>query len=206
MSPFTPLSTRLVLRRVRKTLVAGHGACRIRVTVLHDCSLALAAGEALAVGGPLPIARSMLCAIAAGVARADSGRAAWSPAPVTALRYAPIGDAPRVLRCPPPDEQPGLVILDEALGLGDHAPPPVDTPALVTLIRPWLERGGAVLLSARVSASAWPWRRAELVGGALVPCAATPAPAVATPARRAPTELRARAVAESGDATSPWLQ
>ena len=169
MSPFTPLTARLAVRRVRKTLVAGHGSCRIRVTVLHDCTLSLSAGEALALGGPLPIARSMLCAIAAGVARPDAGRVSWAPLGRDAVRYAALGAAPRALLVPPAGTAAGLAILDEALGAGDEPPPPCDTDGLVTLLRPWLDAGGAALVAARVAPAAWPWRRAELVGGTLVP-------------------------------------
>lgn len=197
MSPFTALTTRLALRRVRKTLVAGHGSCRIRVTVLHDCTLSLAAGEALALGGPLPLARSMLCAIAAGIARPDAGRVGWSPAGLASVRYAPIGDAPRALRPPAGGAANGLVVLDEALGAGDQPPPPTDTHGLVALLAPWLEGGGAALVSARVAPADWPWRRADLVGGALVPAATRPSHAIGAP--------RARAVAEGGDGAGAWV-
>lgn len=194
MSPFTPITARLAIRRVRKTLVAGHGGCRIRVTVLHDCTLALAGGEALALGGPLPLARSMLCAIAAGVARPDAGRVSWAPLGRDAVRYAAIGDAPRALRLPADGAPAGLAILDEVLGCGDAPPPATDTDGLVTLLRPWLDAGGAALVAARVAPSAWPWRRADLVGGTLVPAAV-----------RAPLR-EGRAVAE-GDGTGArrWL-
>lgn len=153
----------LCLDRVRKVIVAGLGACRVRVTVLGGVSLRIASGEAVAVTGVLPLARSMLCAIAAGVARCDSGRVQWSDRGLTGVRYAPIGDAPRVLHLRA-DTRPGLVILDAALV--EHAPEP-DIPALVPMVRAWIEAGGAVLVAAQVTPAVWPWRICELAGGQL---------------------------------------
>jgi hypothetical protein len=87
------------------------------------------------------------------------------------------------------------VVLDEALGLGDHAPPPVDTAAITALLAPWLAAGGAALVAARVDPRAWPWRLADLVGGALVPPATLPHRLGA---------IDRRAVAED-EPERPWL-
>lgn len=155
----------LVLRNVRKVITAGAGTCRVRVTVLSGVSLQLMPGEALAITGALPLARSMLCAIAAGVARCDSGAVRWGPRGLTDVRYAPAGDTPRQLRIRD-GARPGLVILDAALI--DQAPP-VDMPAMVALLEPWLEAGGAALLAAPVTVQEWPWWILELAGGQLRP-------------------------------------
>jgi hypothetical protein len=164
MSP-SVMVPQLVLRNVRKVIVAGAGVCRVRVTVLGGISLQLMPGEALAVTGALPLARSMLCAVAAGVARCDAGQVRWGPRGLTGVRYAPAGDAPRVLRRRDGAE-PGLVILDAALV--EHAPEP-DVRALVELLRPWLDAGGAALVAAPMDAAVWPWRMLELAGGQLRP-------------------------------------
>ena len=180
----------LVLRNVRKVITAGAGNCRVRVTVLGGVSLQLMPGEAVAITGVLPLARSMLCAIAAGVARCDSGAVRWGPRGLTDVRYAPAGDTPRQLRIRD-GAPPGLVILDAALI--DQAPP-VDVPAVVALLEPWLEAGGTALLAAPVSAQQWPWWILELAGGQLRP--------VVTELQRAPVawSAPARMVAE-GTAT-----
>jgi hypothetical protein len=163
MSP-TVVVPQLALRNVRKIITAGAGVCRVRVTVLHSVSLELLPGEALAVTGKLPLARSMLCAIAAGVARCDAGRVQWGVRGIGGVRYAPAGDAPRALqrRDAAP---PGVVILDAALV--EHATEP-DVCALVRLLTPWLDAGGAALVAAApVTAREWPWRIVELAGGTL---------------------------------------
>ncbi len=158
----------LTLRNVRKVITAGAGHCRVRVTVLDGVSLQLRPGEALAITGALPLARSMLCAIAAGVARCDSGSVSWGPRGLIDVRYAPAGDSPRQLRLLP-DVAPGLVILDAALV---ERAPPVDVPAMVQLLEPWLEAGGAALVAASISPGEWPWWMLELAGGQLRPVVA----------------------------------
>ena len=172
----------LVLRNVRKVITAGAGACRVRVTVLGGVSLQLMPGEALAITGALPLARSMLCAVAAGVARCDSGTVRWGPRGLTGVRYAPAGDAPRALQRRE-HAPPGLVILDAALV--EQAPAP-DIGALVTLLEPWLEAGGSALVAASVTPSQWPWWLLELSGGQLRPVITgivSPVPRWSAPAR-----------------------
>ena len=172
----------LVLRNVRKVITAGAGSCRVRVTVLGGISLQLMPGEALAITGALPLARSMLCAIAAGVARVDSGSVRWGPRGLTAVRYAPAGDAPRSLQRRN-GVAPGLVILDAALV--ERAPEP-DVRAIVALLSPWLDAGGAALVAASLHAPAWPWSILELAGGQLRPIVTggvTAAPAWSAPVR-----------------------
>jgi hypothetical protein len=172
----------LVMKHVRKVITAGAGACRVRVTVLNGISLQLLPGEALAVTGALPLARSMLCAVAAGVARSDSGLVRWGPRGLTDVRYAPTGDAPRTLRWRD-GTPPGLAILDASLI--DHAPEP-DIPAIVEFLRPWLGAGGAALVAARVTEREWPWAILELAGGQLRPMltgAVNPTPVWSAPAR-----------------------
>jgi hypothetical protein len=162
----------LVLRNVRKIITAGIGNCRVRVTVLGGVSLQLMPGDALAITGALPLARSMLCAVAAGVARSDAGTVRWGPRGLAAVRYAPAGDAPRVLQ-QREGVPPGLVILDEALT--ERAPSP-DVPSLVELLRPWLASGGAALVAAPLlKRDGWPWPILELAGGQLRPML-TPVP------------------------------
>ena len=171
----------LVLSNVRKVIVAGAGACRVRVTVLAGISLQLMPGEAVAITGALPLARSMLCAIAAGVARCDAGSVRWDARGLTGVRYAPAGDTPRALQRR--DATPaGLAVLDAALV--EHAPP-ADVPAMVRLLEPWLEAGGAALVAAPVTPAQWPWWILELAGGQLRPTIATTTPAAAwsAPAR-----------------------
>lgn len=155
----------LVLRNVRKVITAGAGTCRVRVTVLAGVSLQLLPGEALAITGALPLARSMLCALAAGVARCDSGSVRWGPRGLTGVRYAPAGDAPRALMRRD-GAAAGLVILDAALV--ERAPAP-DVRAVVRLLEPWLASGGAALLAAPVATCDWPWSILELAGGQLRP-------------------------------------
>lgn len=155
----------LSLRNVRKVITAGAGPCRVRVTVLDGVTLQLMPGEAVAITGALPLARSMLCAIAAGVARCDSGTVSWGPRGLAEVRYAPAGDCPRQLQRRGASA-PGLVILDAALV--EHAPP-VDLPAMVQLLEPWLEAGGAALVAASVTPREWPWWMLELAGGQLRP-------------------------------------
>ena len=172
----------LVLRNVRKAITAGAGSCRVRVTVLGGISLQLMPGEALAITGVLPLARSMLCAIAAGVARVDSGSVRWGPRGLTAVRYAPAGDAPRSLQRRN-GVAPGLVILDAALV--ERAPEP-DVRAIVALLTPWLDAGGAALVATSLQAPAWPWSILELAGGQLRPLitgGVTAAPAWSAPVR-----------------------
>lgn len=172
----------LVLRNVRKAITAGAGSCRVRVTVLGGISLQLMPGEALAITGALPLARSMLCAIAAGVARVDSGSVRWGPRGLTAVRYAPAGDAPRSLQRRN-GVAPGLVILDAALV--ERAPEP-DVRAIVALLTPWLDAGGAALVATSLQAPAWPWSILELAGGQLRPLitgGVTAAPAWSAPVR-----------------------
>ena len=178
----------LALRNVRKVITAGAGNCRVRVTVLGGISLQLMPGEALAVIGALPLARSMLCAVAAGVARVDSGTVRWGPRGLTAVRYAPAGDAPRSLHRRD-GIVPGLLILDAALV--EHDPQP-DVKVMVELLRPWLNAGGAALLAAPVSASEWPWSILELVGGQLRPLVA--GTVVASPTWSAPARMVAEGV------------
>jgi hypothetical protein len=178
----TAVLPQLVLRNVRKVITAGAGSCRVRVTVLGGISLQLMPGDALAITGALPLARSMLCAVAAGVARCDSGSVRWGPRGLTAVRYAPAGDAPRALqqRVAVPA---GLVILDAALT--ERAPAP-DARALVELLTPFLAAGGAALVAAPLARDAWPWAMLELAGGQLRPLPAptsTPVPAWSAPAR-----------------------
>ncbi|MBC7844422.1 MAG: hypothetical protein H7099_19070 [Gemmatimonadaceae bacterium] len=182
MSP-SVIVPQLVLRNVRKVIVAGAGACRVRVTVLGGISLQLLPGEALAITGALPLARSMLCAVAAGVARCDAGQVRWGPRGLTGVRYAPAGDAPRALQRRD-GAVPGLVILDAALV--EHAPEP-DVRGLVELLRPWIGAGGSALVAAPIDAGLWPWAIVELAGGQLRPMrttCATPMPAWPVPARR----------------------
>jgi hypothetical protein len=167
MSPVVVVP-QLSLRNVRKVLSAGVGACRVRVTVLGGVSLQLMPGDALAVTGPLPLARSMLCAIAAGAARCDSGAVRWGVRGVSGVRYAPAGDAPRALSRRDAFA-PGVAVLDAALV--EHAPAP-DVRVLVELLAPWLRAGGAALVAAPVSARDWPWPIVELAGGALRPVSA----------------------------------
>ena len=181
MSP-SVMVPQLVLRNVRKVIVAGAGVCRVRVTVLGGISLRLLPGEALAITGALPLARSMLCAVAAGVARCDAGQVRWGPRGLTGVRYAPAGDAPRVLQRRD-GSPPGLVILDAALV--EHAPEP-DVRVLVELLRPWLDAGGSALVAAPIVAGVWPWAMMELAGGQLRPllsAAAAPTPAWPVPTR-----------------------
>ncbi len=163
--PHAVMVPQLVLRNVRKVITAGAGNCRVRVTVLGGVSLQLMPGEALAITGALPLARSMLCAIAAGVARVNSGSVRWGPRGLTAVRYAPAGDAPRALQrrdaLPP-----GLVILDAALV---ERAPAADVRAVAQLLEPWLRAGGAALLAAPVTPRDWPWAILELTGGQLRP-------------------------------------
>lgn len=172
----------LALRNVRKVITAGAGNCRVRVTVLGGVSLQLMPGEALAITGALPLARSMLCAIAAGVARCDSGNVRWGPRGLTGVRYAPAGDAPRAVQRR--DGAPaGLVILDAALV--ERAPAP-DVRAVVHLLEPWLSAGGAALFASPVTVQEWPWSILELAGGQLRPLLAgseRPRPAWTAPAR-----------------------
>lgn len=171
----------LVLRNVRKVITAGAGNCRVRVTVLGGVSLQLMPGEALAITGALPLARSMLCAIAAGVARCDAGSVRWGQRGLTAVRYAPAGDAPRALQRRD-GALPGLVILDSALV--ERAPAP-EVRAVVQLLTPWLAAGGAALLAAPVEARDWPWSILELAGGQLRPLLAVderPVPVWSAPA------------------------
>ncbi|MES3036137.1 MAG: hypothetical protein V4813_19180 [Gemmatimonadota bacterium] len=184
MSPI--VIPQLSLRNVRKVITAGAGNCRVRVTVLGGVSLQLLPGEAVAITGALPLARSMLCAIAAGVARCDSGSVRWGPRGLTDVRYAPAGDAPRHLRLRD-GGSPGLVILDAALV---ERAPAVDVPAMVALLEPWLEAGGSALLAAPVTPQQWPWWILELAGGQLRP--------VVTQVQRAPVawSAPARMVAE----------
>jgi hypothetical protein len=153
----------LALVNIKKTLTAGFGACRVRVTVLGGVTLTLRAGQAVALTGALPMARSMLCAIAAGVARADAGRVRWGTTAHRGVRYAALGDAPRVLQRRT-DAIGSVVVLDSALI--DGAPEP-DLPAVVALLRPWLEAGGAALVSVPAVTDRWPWLVRELVGGQL---------------------------------------
>ena len=160
----------LALRNVRKVITAGAGHCRVRVTVLDGVSLQLMPGEAVAITGALPLARSMLCAIAAGVARCDSGAVRWGPRGLTDVRNAPAGDCPRQLR-QRSDFPPGLVILDAALV--EHAPP-VNVSAMVPLLESWLEAGGAALVATPVTAREWPWWILELAGGQLRPVVSPP--------------------------------
>ncbi len=176
----------LTLHNVRKVISAGAGHCRVRVTVLDGVSLQLMPGEALAITGALPLARSMLCAVAAGVARCDSGAVRWGPHGLSAVRYGPAGDTPRQVRRRD-DAAVGLVILDAALV---EQAPPVDVPAMVRLLEPWLEAGGSVLVAAPVTSAVWPWWILELAGGQLRP--------VVTPAHMAPVQWSApaRMVAE----------
>lgn len=172
----------LMMKHVRKVITAGAGTCRVRVTVLGGISLQLMPGEALAITGALPLARSMLCAVAAGVARSDSGLVRWGPRGLTDVRYAPAGDAPRTLRWRE-GALPGLAILDAALI--DQAPDP-DIPGIVELLRPWLAAGGAALVASRVSEREWPWAILELAGGQLRPVltgALKPTPVWSAPAR-----------------------
>ncbi|MDZ7632738.1 MAG: hypothetical protein U5K74_15730 [Gemmatimonadaceae bacterium] len=172
----------LELRSVRKVITAGAGNCRVRVTVLGGVSLQLMPGEALAITGALPLARSMLCAIAAGVARVDSGSVRWGPRGLTGVRYAPAGDAPRAVQ-QRDGVPPGLVILDAALV--ERAPAP-DVQAVVQLVEPWLRSGGAALFAAPVTPQQWPWSILELAGGQLRPVfggASRPMPAWSAPAR-----------------------
>jgi hypothetical protein len=157
--------SQLTLRNVRKVITAGVGHCRVRVTVLDGVSVQLMPGEALAITGALPLARSMLCAIAAGVARCDSGSVSWGARGLIDVRYGPAGDAPRQLRVVS-ESAPGLVILDAALV--EHAPP-VDVPVMVQLLDPWLEAGGAALVAASILPRDWPWWMLELAGGQLRP-------------------------------------
>lgn len=180
--PHAVMVPQLVLRNVRKVITAGAGNCRVRVTVLGGVSLQLLPGDALAITGALPLARSMLCAVAAGVARVDSGSVRWGPRGPVGVRYAPAGDAPRALlrRDGAP---PGLVILDAALVERVAAP---DVRAVVQLLEPWLRAGGAALLAAPVSARDWPWSILELAGGQLRPLhagAERPMPSWTAPAR-----------------------
>ena len=176
----------LTLSNVRKVITAGAGHCRVRVTVLDGVSLQLMPGEALAIAGLLPLARSMLCAVAAGVARCDSGAVRWGPRGLSAVRYAPAGDTPRQVRRQD-DVAAGLLILDAALV---EQAPPVDVPAMVKLLEPWLEAGGAALVAAPVTSQLWPWWILELAGGQLRP--------VVTQAQMAPVQWSApaRMVAE----------
>jgi energy-coupling factor transporter ATP-binding protein EcfA2 len=177
----------LVLENVRKTLTAGYGATRVRVTVLGGVSLTVRAGQAVAITGALPMARSLLCAIAAGVARADSGRVRWGARGSAGVRYAAIGDAPRVLHRLD-GTSGGLVVLDASL-IEDAPPPDLRTTAL--LLRPWLTAGGAAILSVPHVGDDWPWFVRELTGGQL----RDPRVLAASMARTA--GMRARAVAES---------
>lgn len=182
----------LELRNVRKVITAGAGNCRVRVTVLGGVSLQLMPGEALAITGVLPLARSMLCAVAAGVARVDAGSVRWGPRGLTAVRYAPTGDAPRcVLRRG--GVAPGLIILDAALV--DRGPEP-DVPALVSVLRPWLAAGGSVLLAAPVTPREWPWAILELAAGQLRPLFGGTERAV--PAWTAPARMVAEGAATVG--------
>lgn len=188
----------LLLGNVRKIISAGVGACRIRVTVLSGVSLQLMPGEAVAITGSLPLARSMLCAIAAGVARCDAGSVRWGLHGLAGVRYAPAGDAPRALR-PRPDAPPSLAILDAALV--EHAPPP-DLPTIVELLEPWLEAGGAALVAAPVTPQQWPWWILELAGGRLRPVvtrAAAPAAAWSAPARMVAEGVARRVAHGAGD-------
>lgn len=169
MSP-SVMVPQLVLRNVRKVIVAGAGVCRVRVTVLGGISLQLLPGEALAITGALPLARSMLCAVAAGVARTDAGQVRWGPRGLTGVRYAPAGDAPRVLQRRD-GSPPGLVILDAALV--EHAPEP-DVRVLVELLKPWLNAGGSALVAAPIDVGVWPWAMLELAGGQLRPLLSAP--------------------------------
>ena len=194
MSP-TIVVPQLVLRNVRKVIVAGAGVCRVRVTVLGGISLQLLPGEALAITGALPLARSMLCAVAAGVARCDAGQVRWGPRGLTGVRYAPAGDAPRVLQSRD-GFLPGLVILDAALV--EHAPAP-DVRALVELLRPWLDAGGAALVAAPIEEGMWPWAMLELAGGRLRPLLTAVAPS-STPTWPAPSRLVAE---RAGDRMAP---
>lgn len=178
----TVVLPQLVLRNVRKVITAGAGNCRVRVTVLGGISLQLMPGDALAITGALPLARSMLCAVAAGVARCDSGSVRWGPRGLTAVRYAPAGDAPRAVQRRD-GTAAGLVILDAALT--ERAPAP-DAHALVELLRPFLAAGGAALVAASLTREQWPWAMLELAGGQLRPLIApssAPAPAWSAPAR-----------------------
>ena len=193
MSP-SVIVPQLVLRNVRKVIVAGAGACRVRVTVLGGISLQLLPGEAVAITGALPLARSMLCAVAAGVARCDSGQVRWGPRGLTGVRYAPAGDAPRALQRRD-GALPGLVILDAALV--EHAPEP-DVRVLVELLRPWIGAGGSALVAAPIDAGLWPWAMMELAGGQLRP----PLTTAVSPMGAWP--LPARLVAErAGDRMAP---
>ena len=173
------VSQQLVLDRVRKVIVAGYGKCRVRVTVLGGVSLRIDGGEAVGLTGALPLARSMLCAIAAGVARPDSGRVLWGERGLSGVRYAPAGDAPRAVQLRAGGTA-GLIILDAALVDGAPAP---DIPALVGLLRPWLAVGGSALVAAPMTERVWPWRIVELAGGQLrhasgaAPAASVPWPA-----------------------------
>ncbi len=171
----------LVLKNVRKVITAGAGNCRVRVTVLGGVSLQLMPGDALAITGALPLARSMLCAIAAGVARCDAGSVRWGARGLTGVRYAPAGDAPRAVQRRD-GTSPGLVILDAALV---ERAPAADVRAVVQLLAPWLAAGGAALLAAPVEPREWPWSILELAGGQLRPLpavAAHPVPAWSAPA------------------------
>jgi len=180
MSPVA-VFPQLSLRSVRKVITAGVGTCRVRVTVLGGVSLQLMPGDALAITGALPLARSMLCAVAAGVARCDSGAVKWGPRGLTAVRYAPAGDAPRALQRRD-GVAAGLVILDAALT--ERAPAP-DLRVVTALVAPFLAAGGAVLLAATVTPAEWPWAILELAGGQLRPLlpAALPAATWSAPAR-----------------------
>ena len=178
----TVILPQLSLRNVRKVITAGAGNCRVRVTVLGGISLQLMPGDALAITGALPLARSMLCAVAAGVARCDSGSVRWGPRGLTGVRYAPAGDAPRALQLRE-GVPAGLVILDAALT--ERAPAP-DSRVLVELLMPFLSAGGAVLVAAPLARTEWPWAMLELAGGQLRPLiapTAAPVPVWSAPAR-----------------------
>ncbi len=190
--PHAVMVPQLVLRNVRKVITAGAGNCRVRVTVLGGVSLQLFPGEALAITGALPLARSMLCAIAAGVARVDSGSVRWGPRGLTGVRYAPAGDAPRAVQRRD-GASAGLVILDAALV--ERAPVP-DVRALVQLLDPWLRAGGAALVAAPVTPSDWPWSILELAGGQLRPLHA--GESRATPSWSAPARMVAEGALGAG--------
>ena len=132
----------LELRNVTKRFVAGWGSCVASADVLRGVSVAVAAGESLALAGPSGVGKSTLLLCAAGLLGHDGGEVRWfgDSARSVAARHAHYWCAPADLLRPPPGDKPGIHLLDLALDA-----------AAASSIGHWIERrcdsGDAVIIA-----------------------------------------------------------